>query len=444
MSDVLIDSAPIPVHVSKRIFGNLGYLLSGRAAAGVVSLIYMIIAARVLGPESYGLLVLIHAFAMTIGGVIALPGWHGLVRFGVGHLEKGDQQQLARLGSWLGIIEFSGGIAAVLSAALLAPIVGRWLGWTAEAESWFPLYSLAVLASVRGTPGGYLQLIRRFDLIALHNLVTPAIRLVGSCAAAILDWGLPGFLAVWLTAAIAEGTALWAIAYVVSPAELRQKLTFLGLSNVPRDNPGLVRFGLTANADLAVSGFAGWATPLILGGALGAVGAGWFAIAQRVTIIFVQPAQLLGQAAYAELVRVVHLTNDRLAVRHALWHSIRTASMIALPVMLLLAVFSRQIVHLIAGQAYLAAAPLLVWLCISRAVSLISPSISAALTAIGHPGFSLSVNILTGAVFLAALPAFINQWGFAGAGMHAVVQSAVAVLTLGGGLLWTTRENAPN
>ncbi len=35
----------------RRIFANLGLLLTGRAVAGILSVIYMVVAARALGPR---------------------------------------------------------------------------------------------------------------------------------------------------------------------------------------------------------------------------------------------------------------------------------------------------------------------------------------------------------------------------------------------------------
>ena len=75
--------------IVRRIFGNLGLLLGGKAAAGLISLIYIVIAARVLGPEDYGVLVLINYYAMLVGGLIAFPGWHAIVLYGVRALAAG-------------------------------------------------------------------------------------------------------------------------------------------------------------------------------------------------------------------------------------------------------------------------------------------------------------------------------------------------------------------
>jgi hypothetical protein len=46
--------------------------------------------------ERYGVLVLVHSFAMTIGKVVAFSGWLGLVRYGVEELDVGDRGRLQR------------------------------------------------------------------------------------------------------------------------------------------------------------------------------------------------------------------------------------------------------------------------------------------------------------------------------------------------------------
>src|SRR5258705_13855375 len=66
----------------KRVFGNLGLLLSGKAGAGLISLVYLVIVARTLGASDYGVLILIHAYVTLIGGVVGLSGRHR--RLGVG------------------------------------------------------------------------------------------------------------------------------------------------------------------------------------------------------------------------------------------------------------------------------------------------------------------------------------------------------------------------
>ncbi len=161
-------SATLPAATGlHRVFSNLGLLLSGKAGAGLLSLVYLAIVARTLGASDYGVLILVHAYVTLVGGVVAFSGWHGLVRFGSIALEKGDHERLLKVGRFLTLVEIGFGIAAILAAILLVPVVGPHMDWPPDAMRFAADYSLATLANVRSTPLGLLQLAGRFDLIAI-------------------------------------------------------------------------------------------------------------------------------------------------------------------------------------------------------------------------------------------------------------------------------------
>jgi hypothetical protein len=103
-----------PQGIVRRIYANLARLIGGKAGAGIISLAYMVIAARALGPADYGVLMLVHTFAMTVGGIIEFPGWHAIVRYGAEALETKDRDRLGRLLRFAGAVELTGGVAARL------------------------------------------------------------------------------------------------------------------------------------------------------------------------------------------------------------------------------------------------------------------------------------------------------------------------------------------
>ena len=76
--------------VVRRIYGNLGRLLGGKAGAGVISLAYLAIGARALGRDDYGVLILVHTYVMTVAGIIEFPGWHAVVRYGATRRRPGS------------------------------------------------------------------------------------------------------------------------------------------------------------------------------------------------------------------------------------------------------------------------------------------------------------------------------------------------------------------
>ena len=105
----------------RRIFANLGLLLGGKAGAGILSLVYLVIVARCLGAHDYGVLILLHAYVTLVGGVIAFSGWHGLVRYGAAAIEAGDHRRLMHITRFLALIELVCGAVAIIAAAAPAP-----------------------------------------------------------------------------------------------------------------------------------------------------------------------------------------------------------------------------------------------------------------------------------------------------------------------------------
>jgi O-antigen/teichoic acid export membrane protein len=425
-----------------RIYGNLGRLLGGKAAAGLISLAYMAIAARALGPRDYGVLVLVHTYVLTVGGIIEFPGWQAVVRFGAQAQAAGDAPRLARLLGFTGLVEIAFGALAVITAALLAPLVGPRLGWTPVATAFAVPYSLAVLATVRSTPAGYLQLAGRFDLLGAHNAVAPTVRLVGAVIAALTGAGLKGFLIAWLIAALAEWAAMWILAALVGRRRLATGRDWHGLARAPAENPGLLRFMLATNADVTLSELAGRAAPLVVGWLLGPAAAGLYAIGQRATTVLAQPGLILGQAAYAELARLVAAGGGGRRIRAALATSIAIALFAAAPVCLAVALFGRPLASAMAGRAFAEAGVVMLWLMAARAILLAGPPLSAALTALGRPGLSVTANLISGPGLILLLPPLVAWGGLVGAGLHAVLQAAVGVAILAVCAWRETREPA--
>ncbi|MBW8812603.1 MAG: lipopolysaccharide biosynthesis protein [Caulobacterales bacterium] len=416
--------------VVRRIYGNLGRLLGGKLAAGLLSLAYMAVAARALGPADYGVLILVHTYIMTVGGIIEFPGWHAVVRYGAQAMEADDRPRITRLLVFAGVVEAAGGLCAVLVAAALAPVLGPRLGWSQTAIDFALPYSLAVLASIRATPAGYLQLTRRFGLLGAHSAVAPTVRLAGAAVVVLTHTGLRGFLIAWLVAALAEWLAMWAFGAWAARGKLARPRFQGGLKHVLRENPGIWSFMLGANADVTVSELAGRLAPLAVGWVLGPASAAFYAVGQRATSVLAQPAQILGQAAYAELARLAAAGDRGPAIRSAVQRAVLIALAAASPIVLGVALFGERVSVLMAGAAFAGAAPVMLWLTVARALQLAGPPISAALTALGRPGLSVTANLTSGLGLMVILPWMLHWRGLDGAGLHALIQSVVGIVLL--------------
>jgi O-antigen/teichoic acid export membrane protein len=426
-----------------RIYLNLWKILSGKAVAGLISLVYLAIAMRALGVSGYGTLTLVHTYTITVGGIIELPGWQAVVRYGAQAIKENEPERLVRLLRFTGLVELAGGVVAVATAALLAPWIGPHLGWSQTALAWAVPYSFAVLATIRSTPAGYLQLIGRFDLLGVHNIVAPAVRLVGALIAVAMGAGLRGFLIAWLVAALAEWASMWALGIWMARRRLAGHRLIGSPGGAVAENPGIRRFMLIANADVTFGDLAQRMTNLIVGWNMGPAAAGIYAAALRATSIVAQPAGNLGQATYAEVARLVAAGGRGAELRSAFLKSALIAVGIATPFVILAALFGRPMVELMGGRQFLEAGEMLVWLYGARAILLVAPPASAALVALGRPGLSFAANTISSFGMLPLLPLLMMSSGLFGACYYALAQSIVgaALLTV---LLWRASRQTPS
>ncbi|WP_380788085.1 lipopolysaccharide biosynthesis protein [Sphingomonas sp. R86521] len=411
------------------VLANLGHLLGGKAAAGLMSLVYLVMVTHRLGAADYGVLVLVNAYAVLVGSVVAFSGFHGVVRFGGLALERGDRAGFARIVRSMAVVELACGVVAVIVAAACVPLVGARLGWSPATIRLAVPYSLAIIATVRATPQGLLQIAGRFDLIGLHHAVSPLIRLLGATGVWFAGGGLTGFITVWLVAAVAEGLAMWGLG-LIAWRRLAQDQPLRGpWRGAMRDTDGMTRFVLITNFDITVRELAPNLAPLTVGWLLGPAAAGLLALTQRATALLAQPTALLSQASYAVLAAQV-ARGDLAGLRHTVWRSAGVALAVAIPIVLALAIGGERLLVLVGGASFAGGTVLLILVAAARAAGLASAPLAAGLTALGLPGRSMTVGLVTSLALYPVLPLLLWLVGTDGAGWHALLQSGVAIVAL--------------
>lgn len=414
---------------TKRIATNLGQLLSGKAVAGLMSLGYLLIMTRTLGAADFGQLVLVNAYALICGSVIAFSGFHGVVRYGALALQAGDPGRLARIVRLMTLIEVGCGAAAVLIAMAAAPLVGPRLGWSPAVVQLAMVYSLAVLATVRATPQGLLQIAGRFDMIGLHQMISPTIRLVGAVVVWRADGGLAGFLGVWLLSALGDCLGMWGMG-LYAWRQLRTGQRLLGdWRGVPAENRGFVRFILATNVDITLRELAPNLSPLTVGWLLGPAAAGLLALAQRATAVFQQPAVLLAQASFS--VFASHVARDDLSgLQSSVWRSVALAVLAAAPLLVILALFGDAILTFLGGSTFAGAASLSLLVAAGRVIGLAATPVNAGMSALGGAGRTAMVALVAQIGLYPLLPWLLLRFGVNGAGWHLVIQGLLSATLL--------------
>ena len=97
---------------------NVGWLAGSRGFTGIVSLIYLAIAARALGPQQFGSFTLVLTYAQLIGNLVQFQSWKGLIRYGAVHHAADDKVRLARLFGFTATLDWMSAFVGFVLAVL--------------------------------------------------------------------------------------------------------------------------------------------------------------------------------------------------------------------------------------------------------------------------------------------------------------------------------------
>jgi O-antigen/teichoic acid export membrane protein len=413
--------------VLPRLARNIGWLLGGRGFAAVVSLVYLGVAARALGPDRFGVFTLALTYGQLITNVIQFQSWKGVIRFGAIHVAERRPDRLARLLGFTAMLDWSSAIAgagiAVAGAYLIAPL----FHWSPEEQRQAAAFGAALVLTAGATPTGMLRLFDRFDLLTFAEAVAPTVRLFGALAAWIVGGGVFAFLVVWALASLAQILATWAAVILIHGSRLS-----LGRSawrGAVAENRHLWKFMLQTNLSSSL-GFV-WlqAGTLAVGAVAGPATAGGFRIADRLTTGISKPIETVTRALYPELARLV-ASNDRVTLRKLFMRTSWIAASMAALVVLTCALAGPFILELVAGRRYLFAQPFLLLLAISAAIDLSGFALEPFHNAHGRSGRVLRARAVGTVIYAMLLLALLRPMGAMGAAVAAVATSLVIFVQL--------------
>lgn len=406
---------------------NARSLLSGKAVGGVLSLAYLAIAARGLGPESMGALVLAHAYAMTIAGIARFQSWQAVIRFGAPMIRDGDETAFKRLLRYTIRLDLISGAASILVALALAPVASTLFGWPQSTRGLITLYCFAMPFLIAATPTGVLRLFDRFGLLGWQLALMPVIRFIGAIVLWLAGAGLGAFLAVWIVSALAHGASLWALGLIeLKQRNLLPRLT--GKSSAPADRawlPFMIKTNLSSSIDLMSDN----APLLIVGGVLGGAAAGFFKIAFNLANLLAQPVNMFNQATYPELSKI-ESSQGRGAMRAVTFRSIGAAMAFAAPIVIAYFLFRRNLAQLVGGEAFLPAAPLIALMAFAQLFRIAALGLESATLALGRAGWALAGQTTGAVVHLAFLAFALTAIGVVAAPIGIIIGWSTLIVVL--------------
>jgi O-antigen/teichoic acid export membrane protein len=416
-----------PARPVRRIMANAGKLLSGKAAGGLLSLAYLAIAARGLGPEGMGALVLAHAYAQVVAGLARFQSWQAVIRFGSPMVRRGDEARFKDLLRYTIRLDILSGVASVVIALAAAPFAADMFDWSDDLRDFLIAYCFVTPFLIAATPTGVLRLYDKFRLLGWQLTLMPLIRFVGAVILWIADAGLSAFLVVWIVSVFVHGASLWWLGW----RELRQRnLTpkISGPSDRPADRewlPFMIKTNLSSSIDLMSNNV----PLLIVGGVLGSAEAGLFKLAFNLANVLAQPVNVFNQATYPELSRI-EAEKGRHEMAKTAFLSIRTAILISLPIVALYFLLRHPLAVGVGGEEFAPAAPLVALMALAQVFHIAALGLESAVLARGRAGWALGAQVAGAAAHLAFLSVMLGAIGVIAAPLAIMTGWAILILVL--------------
>lgn len=411
-----------------------------------MSIAYVALAARTLGAEAFGALVLLNSLVLSLAQLARFQTWQAIMRFGAEHLERGETARFR------GLLVFA--LRLDVAAAVLAFAV--FLAGFDHLASFFNLpvairadgrYYGAVMffIIISSTPLGVMRLFDRHDLVSWHTVVEPFVRVVGAAWCFATEAGLTAFVAVWFVSTAIGRVVAGAFAFGL----LRDRALLPRLADHVGRDLGLPRgswrfvFGthLTSSLNLGNTQLG----TLLAGWLLGPVGAAHFRIARQFANVLVKPSsKLLVPAIFTDMTELTARGDDATR-RHVVIRSMLAAGAVAGAVFLLLAAGGEWLLALVFGDPYRPVYPAMLWLAAAGLLTVMLFPIEPLLISAGRIRAVVIARGVALAVYLVAFHRLVLGYGLVGAGMATALAAAVtaALLWLFGARLLRTTAGAP-
>ncbi len=408
----------------RRVMGNFWLLIRGRGAAAAMAFGATALMARSLGPSEYGLVVLMHTYAMLVRALFDIGSVEAIVQYGVPAHQSGDHNTLGRLIKVCRRIDRQTSLAATVLALCIAPIAGPLMGMDQEHVILLAGYSLVLITTGVGSSIGILRLYDRFDLIGQQLAIAPTIRFLGVFVAWWSDAPIQVFVSIWGGAYVAENLFVFWHAKRQYKTQVKAGFSGDGITGAAlSDFVGLRKFLWVTYWQSNLDVLPKHITTVLVGHLLGPAEAGLLRLAREISSTLAKPAILIRQVVFLDLTRTWHLGSDDFAVI-----ANRTALLGGAAGMLFVVTSffgGEYLLAALLGQEFIGAAPVLTLMFLAATLDLVASPLRSALYAIGKATKVLRLYIASTVLYLIFFTLLTSEWHLIGAGVAASIAAAL-------------------
>jgi O-antigen/teichoic acid export membrane protein len=194
----------------RRLFRNVGILLSGDVAASLFGLIYLVLTTRALGATHFGILVLVQTYVNVVDRLVGFQTWQALIKYGAEVVDEQHRERfkgMVKLGT---LLDVSSAVLGAVIAASAAFWIGPWLGWDSQIIHMAACYSVSILFRISATPVGIIRLYDQFQVFASQRMISEGFKLLAVTAAYLTGAGLWTYVIIWMATNVIRHLFLFA------------------------------------------------------------------------------------------------------------------------------------------------------------------------------------------------------------------------------------------
>jgi len=412
-----------------RIVEHVSWLASGKGVAAVLSLIYLAIATRTLGPADFGRFILITGAATAISQIVAFNVWQVIVKHGQAYILPRDPAGMGRLVALCALTDFGAAVAGCVVSAIVCFLFDDEMGLPGPLSMQAFAFAAVTMLTIRSTPIGILRLLAKFDAAAISETMLPLFRFIGALVVLVTQPSIPAFLLAWGAAEIACAVSYWIYARRAIREEFG-KLDYSGFWQQRREISGLGGFMLITNFTYTLASLAVQMPVLFVGAMVGPVGAGFYRLGHQLGQSFSKVANLFSRTLYSELAHV-HVHHGRAELRKLFRKTSMITVGVAAACAALIVLAGKPILLAMSGPEYADAFPLVVLLGLAAAINLAGVGFEPLLLATDAAGSSLTFRFVTVVVLFGAMALLLPTMGAIGAAWAVLISAVVNFLLMG-------------
>lgn len=166
----------------KNLFKNSFWAFFGDASASAITFIISIILIKIIGSDSYGILILAQSYMNIMDVIINIQSWRSTIQYGQKALVDGNIKELhsyVKLGC---IMDISTAILCFIISVILPHFIGSLLHWSNEMILCSQIFAITIISHFAGTPTAILRLFNKYNLAALSKTLAAIFKITAIVA----------------------------------------------------------------------------------------------------------------------------------------------------------------------------------------------------------------------------------------------------------------------